>query len=373
MSVALRGNLRDFGIADIFQLIGQQRKTGVLELTSDTGEGVQLRFDRGNVVSAAPVTQRAEQALGEMLVRCGRLTQSQLERLKPESEATAQTWPRLAVSRGWIEEEEVARIEDVLTRETLFDVLRWESGEFDFRAQPVEHSREPESLLGAEQILMDGLRMVDEWHSFREGAPDDAVFQRVSGLEEYRRRTQLPPEQAAEAERVFALINGRIPVRKIVDVSLLGTFDAVRLLADLRRCEVVEPLAPEALERLRSVSAPRSRALPEALGRGLIGVAPLLALGLLAAWTWTRELPAPVGPGFSLRGTAHEEIAAAYANHRTHHALEAHRFVTGEWPESLDEVSRGGLLSAAVLAAPEVSSYYYAKRDGGVLLLAPMR
>ena len=83
MSVALRGNLRDFGIADIFQLIGQQRKTGVLELTSDTGEGVQVRFDRGNVVSAAPVTQRAEQALGEMLVRCGRLTQSQLERLKP--------------------------------------------------------------------------------------------------------------------------------------------------------------------------------------------------------------------------------------------------------------------------------------------------
>ena len=32
MSVGLSGNLRDFGIADVFQLIGQQRKTGVLEL-----------------------------------------------------------------------------------------------------------------------------------------------------------------------------------------------------------------------------------------------------------------------------------------------------------------------------------------------------
>ena len=32
MGVALRGNLEDFGIADVFQLIGQQRKTGVLDL-----------------------------------------------------------------------------------------------------------------------------------------------------------------------------------------------------------------------------------------------------------------------------------------------------------------------------------------------------
>jgi hypothetical protein len=32
VSVALRGNLRDFGISEVFQLIGQQRKTGVLEI-----------------------------------------------------------------------------------------------------------------------------------------------------------------------------------------------------------------------------------------------------------------------------------------------------------------------------------------------------
>ena len=32
MSVGLSGNLRDFGIADVFQLIGQQRKTGQLRI-----------------------------------------------------------------------------------------------------------------------------------------------------------------------------------------------------------------------------------------------------------------------------------------------------------------------------------------------------
>ena len=67
-------------------------------------------------------------------------------------------------------------------------------------------------------------------------------FQRISGVEEYRRRTTLQGEQLEDAERVFALVNGRIHVRRIVDLSLLGSFDAVRLLADLRRCEVIEPL-----------------------------------------------------------------------------------------------------------------------------------
>ena len=48
----------DFGIADVFQLIGQQRKTGILELTGSSTR-VQLVFDNGLVVSAAPTSARA--------------------------------------------------------------------------------------------------------------------------------------------------------------------------------------------------------------------------------------------------------------------------------------------------------------------------
>ena len=196
---------------------------------------------------------------------------------------------------------------------------------------------------------MDSLRMVDEWHSFSELVPDDAIFQRVSGVEEYRRRTQLPAAQSAEAERVFTLVNGRIPVRKIVDVSLLGTFDAVRLLADLRRCEVIEPLDEEALERLRSVPAPSSGAFRSSMARGLIGAAPLLALALLAGFIWQRDVPPQSVPGVALHSGSHAAIEAAYTTRRTRHAVEAHRFLTGEWPSSLVDISSGGLLSAAPL------------------------
>lgn len=373
MSTALSGNLRDFGMADIFQLIGQQRKTGILEFSSEEGDRVELRFDRGMVVLAAPASGQGEIALGEMLVRCGRLTKSQLDRLKPESEATAQTLSRLAVSRGWIEQDEVDHIQDVLTRETLFDVLRWESGEFDFRAQSVEHGRKLEALLGAEQILMDSLRMVDEWYSFCELVPEAAVFQRVAGVEEYRRRTQLPAEQAAEAERVFGLVNGRINVRRIVDVSLLGTFDAVRLLADLRRAEVIEPLDDEALERLRSVPKRAANAPREERPNWVAAAIPLFLLALLCGWSLQREVVAEPLVGVALPPQDHAVLDDAYATRRARHAVEAHRFLTGEWPAGLDEIERDGLLTDGVLAPPDGAAYYYARRDEGAVLLAPAR
>lgn len=47
----LRGNLRDFGLPDIVQLVSFGRKTGALRLDCDTGEAV-LYFEEGRVVHA---------------------------------------------------------------------------------------------------------------------------------------------------------------------------------------------------------------------------------------------------------------------------------------------------------------------------------
>ena len=49
--MALTGTLKDFGIADILQLIGQQQKTGVLYLKSKEQE-VQVFFRDGAIVRA---------------------------------------------------------------------------------------------------------------------------------------------------------------------------------------------------------------------------------------------------------------------------------------------------------------------------------
>ena len=101
----------------------------------------------------------------------------------------------------------------------------------------LEHERERSTLLPAEQILMDGLRMVDEWQSFAEFVPsDEMVFPARRALRDLQaaRRAARPPAQLADSERVFNLIDGRLSARRVIDLSRLGSFEGTAVLADLQ-------------------------------------------------------------------------------------------------------------------------------------------
>lgn len=370
MSVSLRGNLEDFGIADVFQLIGQQRKTGVLEF-SGARDQVQLLFDRGAVVSAAPVGSWSQAALGEMLLRCGLLTRGRLEELRAECEESAQMIQAVAIARAWLDPEEVRKIEDLLTRETIFSVLRWQSGSFDFSAGEVEHDREFDSLLGAEQILMDGLRMVDEWQSFAALVPsEDLVFRRVLSFEDYRASVGGEASRSLESsERVFTLIDGRLSVRRIIDLSMLGTFDSVRALAHLIDAGAIEAVDPASLVTLESEeAAPAER--PTRLGRIAATAVPLALLLAVAVFSQLR-VATDAGGAFAIeRPSALDRVRDSYAQRRLRHALDSHWFIHGGWPGELGELDTpGGERLASEMGRP----YYYANRVDGAWLLAPDR
>jgi hypothetical protein len=373
MPVALRGNLQDFGIADIFQLIGQQRKTGVLEFTGVGGLCVQLRFDRGAVVSAAHADSRAHESLGDMLVRCGCLTRAQVDALHAECEPSGQSLPRLAVARGWIEEAELEQIEDLLTLETIFEVLRWSDGSFDFRNQQVFHTRPLETLLGAEQILMDGLRMVDEWQTFSDFvSSEDTVFERVESFETFRDRPDAQVGRQLEyAKRVYGLVDGRLKVRRVIDLSRLGSFDATRALAVLCEAGVITALDVGSPSKSRR---PRPKVLPRADARSWAAtLIPLLLLGAMTFAAHSRSGKSVQPAAVEISTSVLDLVRDDYATLRVSHALEAYRFGTGRWPDRLFELSDRGILSPEQLASEQGRPYYYAKRVDGAVLLAPER
>jgi uncharacterized protein DUF4388 len=367
LSVALRGNLEDFGIADVFQLIGQQRKTGILELSGEGGR-VELRFDRGRVVSAAPVRELAHEALGEMLVRCEALAPERLDALRRESAAAAQSIPVLAVERGWVDARTLQEIDDLLTRETFFAILRWREGAFDFRAQSVAHDRPFEALHGAEQILMDGLRMLDEWQSFAPQVPsEDLVFAPTGALADWEALAAEGAVAARTLERIFELVDRSSSVRQVIDRSRIGTFDAVRALAELQRAGLVV-VAERSPRRVRV--APRGGASLRAPLRGLVATAvPLLLLLVAAVAALGRRAPEAALPGFPIPRDAWAAAKSAHATRGLRHAVDALHFRSGEWPRSLDGVPGAGSAMAGTGGAP----YYYSRRDDGAVLLAPER
>jgi len=376
MSVALRGNLRDFGIAEVFQLIGQQRKTGLLDVTH-SGETMRLAFDAGAVVWARPVAETDDAVIGDRLVRCGLLTQARLAALRSGSAVSARSVTGLAIDAGDVSAEDAAEIEALVTNETVFIVLRWSEGSFDFSAQAVRHDQPPDKLLAAEQILMDGLRMVDEWRTFAQLVPDgDTVFERSQPLTSYKRDASGEARRRLPAvERVYGLIDGRLTVQRIIDLSRLGLFDATRALAELHKADVIAPLSGRqaARARRRDADAGMLRPLLERAVFVLSTALPLLLLAGVVSWLAGVEPKAPDARVFEVVREPLAEAREHFAMRRLRHVLEAQHLISGTWPDDLRGSDETGLLGGGALTPADGAAYYYAKRGNGIVLLAPER
>jgi hypothetical protein len=377
MSVALHGNLSDFGIAEVFQLIGQQRKTGTLRVDGE-GSTICLAFDKGRVVRGGSMEARSErEPLGLQLVRAGYLTRDQLTNLERESARSARPIPDLLLAAGLIERETLAEVQHLLTRETVFEVMRRQNGDFHFTAEPVQHDTPPEKLLGAEQILMDGLRMLDEWQTFREIVPSpDLVFRRVGQLEGARSQT---PKDAgggmASTERVLQLVDGRLPVRRIIDLSRIGTFEATRALAELRQTGVIELVEVSKTERAAEPVRKRVRLLPMGqLLRVALGTAlPFVALAWIGTAAMARTQQTLDLPGTRIPDPLVAQLGLRHQTRLIRNLIETRYFETGRYPEDLSEIAPRLAEAGSSLTASQLGDYYYRVRDDEVILLAPLR
>lgn len=374
-SVALHGNLRDFGIAEVFQLIGQQRKTGTLEVTGEEG-AIFLAFDAGRVVLGGPLDSRSErEPLGPQLVRAGYLTREQLTSLERESVRSARAVPDLLLAAGLIEPDTLSEVQHLLTRETVFDVMRRKSGDFHFRAEKVSHQTPLENLLGAEQILMDGLRMLDEWQTFVDVVPSqEAVFRRVGDPDAVRGLSRGEADARLEnAERVLQLVDGRLDVRRIIDLSRIGTFEATRALAELRQAGVIELVAsaPRRSPAGRT-KRPRRIAVTALLRTALGTTLPLVALGLLAASLLQRVDGEGRLPGSAIPDPTLHRLGTRYEVRRLRNELETHRLQHGAYPATLEELAPALAGGGPSLTSSELGDYYYQVRDDQATLLAPM-
>ena len=367
MSVALRGNLEDFGVCEVFQLIGHQRKTGVLEISTDEVR-IQLRFDAGSVVSAAPLGEQPDAALGELLVRRGVLPPEALQSALAECATTLERLGQRLVERGMVSKPELDATEELLTRETIFDLLRQSRGSFHFSAQPVPHDHDPATLLGAEQILMDGLRMLDEWRTLVRGLPsEDVVLRQNRNFNVYADSTTGEARsRLVTAEQLYLLVDGRLTLRRVIDLSRLGTFEASRIVVDLIAAGVIESIGRA--EPAPKVTRPEGEQPRRAM---LAGAAVLVVLALLAL---ALHLPAsdPVS-GARIAGTALASARDGLDQRRLRNALEAWRAERGEWPERLAELEEAGWLEGAALTSETGAPYYYRRSADGVVLLSPER
>lgn len=389
--MALKGTLKDFGIADILQLIGQQGKTGTLHLKAKDHQ-VDVAFAEGNIVGAESATRNKRDLIGNMLVRAELITEAQLEAALDAQKRTLQRLGDVLVSQRAIDAEKFKQMVQLQITETLYKLFTWKSGNYAFEQGEVEI--DPSfTPLRAESVLMEGFRMVDEWPlvkkritsyemtfdrgkelpppSFESNAFDAALDDALSG--------QAPeptssPDGVGEVERkVYLLaVSGR-DVRKIIDSSCLGEFESCKALSNLVTREYLRPVALSGKKSKGGLEGGESlfERAGSALGRALLSLTVLAALGFAATRIDFGAVRVGGTSGTRYTDPAAQRFVSRQQIARIGAAIDMYRLEKGSLPEKLEALVEAGLLQADDLKYPWRDTYFYRRTDAGAFVLLP--
>ncbi len=376
--MALTGTLKDFGIAEILQLIGQQSKSGVLHLEA-RGEEIHVVMWNGSVVSAEHAGRKARDKLGSLLVRAGLISPEQLEQALAVQHRTLRRLGDILVELGMVTKEQLREMTALQTTQTLYKLFHWKSGTYAFEPREVAFDRETVSPLRCESVLMEGYRIIDEWPIVRRKITSAAMtFERLKELEPpaagAERRTR-DGESAALGRnewRVYALVQPGVTVERIADRSRLGEFEASKALFNLLNLGVLRAIPPAHRSPAAEVGA-YARGWRERLRRGAAGVAATVVIAVALA-ALVLLVTGGAGPGAArpLDDDRARRFVSRYQVERLRAALEVYRVETGAYPAGLAALVEAGLARPRDLRYPWSQAYAYRRQGDGYLLAPPL-
>ena len=390
--MALEGTIKDFGLPDIFQLIGLQRKTGLLTLKHDK-ENVTVTFESGQVVMADSAAKRLEDRLGNVLVKQGKLSKEKLDEALQTQKATLQRLGHILTTGNYITPKDLKDALQVQVSQIVFRVFRWRDGEYHFApTDSVDFDRDNFTPMSADFILMEGIRMVDEWPIIEKKIPSmDIVFRTVvdpsmievagssgGGVEDVLAGVSTETKRSAassaskvrltpEEERIYRKVDGTRTVQSIIDSTGGGEFEVCRILFDLLNRNIITPVGRGPARDASTIGMP-AVAPSAAPGYVVAGLCILVALGGIFV---RRDAPfAVTGLPPLLRG-AHDLMLAAASHSRLERldrAILAYHLVHGAAPATLEVLVGEGLVDRSYLHDPWARPYHYALTENGYLL-----
>ena len=398
--MALEGTLRDFSLADIFQLIGLQRKTGVLTLRAPE-DVVTVSFLDGKVVGADSLNKRIEDRLGQVLLKTGAVTQEELDAALRVQMETLERLGHILLRSAIISRDELRRALEQQVLQIIYRVFRWNDGDYHFSQETsIDYDVELITPLGAESILMEGARMLDEWPIIEKRIPRRSMvfvadvpvaqLQLVSDalpedmqpfeLDEHAPTAPAPlgrKSVTAVEHDVLRLLDGVADVDEVIRRSPHGEFETCKALYTLINRTIVREARPEE----QTVAAARAAATAESvLGQqhpaGLR--LPWLAL-LLLPIVAVSQLLAPRNPANPIAGRGPKLIPRARAAESAARmwgiwqALQANGALLGSYPDTLAELSGASTLSDSQLRDPWGHAYRFVLKEDSLVLSGSTR
>ncbi|NWF98047.1 MAG: DUF4388 domain-containing protein [Nitrospirae bacterium] len=313
--MALEGSLKDFGFADILQLIFFQRKTGVLTIEGRLDK-IRLLFIDGNITGAESKRRSEANRLGKILVKKGVLSEELLQSILQEQKNTNTKLGNLIVRKGIVEKADIEEILENQIKETVIQIFNWKDGTYEFTPTAVPVDKEIPLSIDTQHLLMEGLRIVDEWTTIEGKITLDTVFMKTGIIE---------AEQPEEEREILELIDGENDVSTIIDISGKDDYSVSKVLVSLLDKGIIASKEAKPLIAVQLVITEAKPPLSYTF-LPLIVIIIAFVISLL--------------PVFTESGDILKNFITSKDINELRLKIEAHKFSFGEYPADLNSIIR---------------------------------
>jgi hypothetical protein len=163
----MRGLMGSFAIlplGDLLELLARRGLEGTLSCERGTVKK-SIQLSRGNAVGASSNDSRDQ--LGQLLVNFNHLNEAAMERAIQVQQETHVRIGRVLAMTEQVTEEVLREVLGIKIRETLLDVLLWESGLFRFDDTPPPPVDELDTSVAVAEVLKEAEFRTTAWNAFR--------------------------------------------------------------------------------------------------------------------------------------------------------------------------------------------------------------
>ena len=240
VGMALKGNLRDFSVTQLLNLINLARKTGTLAI--DTRETqARLCFKEGKLIYA--MTDGQDDHLAAMLQRAGKITEEQAHAIQTRADVKSdKELGLLLMNAGYVSKDDIVKSVRTHILDNVYSLFTWSEGTFRFESNVLPFEDRITIPIGLESVIMEGSRRLKEWERLQEELPDLNHALRFADRPEARLRDI---SLSVEEWRVVSFINPRNTIRQIAQYNNMSDFQIRKIVYGLLQAGLVELVWPE--------------------------------------------------------------------------------------------------------------------------------
>jgi hypothetical protein len=250
--MALKGNLRDFTVTQLLNLVNLAQKTGTLTLEGPR-QAAWISFRDGKLIYAQLGNE--DGSLTTLLAKSGKISAQQAQVIKTRAaNKSDKEIGLLLINAGYLSQQDILNSLRQHMLDIVYQLFSWVDGFFRFDPNVLPPEDRITLRLDLENIIMEGSRRLKELEQLSEELPNlEMALNFVSRPGTNIRDVNL----SAEEWKVVSYINPKNTIRQIAKANKMNDLQIRRIVFGLLQAGLVEVVRPAGMPL-----PPQARQLP---------------------------------------------------------------------------------------------------------------